>query len=64
MLIEQILIFQEGLSSPRTSKIFQETPMPRTHMHFPGTDISLISLGGCLRDGQLKNSIDIEKLEK
>ena len=48
-LIEQILIFQEALSSPRTPTIFQETlssprthtifqeiPMPRTHRHFPG----------------------------
>ena len=48
-LIEQILIFQEALSSPRTPTIFQETlsspqthtifqetPMPRTHRRFPG----------------------------
>ena len=48
-LIEQILIFQEALSSPRihtifqetlssprTHTIFQETPMPRTDTHFPG----------------------------
>ena len=35
-LIEQILIFQEALSSSRTHTIFQETPMPRTHRHFPG----------------------------
>ena len=48
-LIEQILVFQEALSSPRTptifqetlssprtNTIFQETPMPRTHRHFPG----------------------------
>ena len=29
-------IFQKILSSPRTHTIFQETPMPRTHRHFPG----------------------------
>ena len=29
-------IFQETLSSPRTHTILQETPMPRTHRHFPG----------------------------
>ena len=46
-LIEQIFIFQEALSSPRTHIIFQETPMPQTDRHFPGryprrTDISLM----------------------
>ena len=35
-IIEQILIFQEALSSLRTHTYFQETPMPRTHRHFPG----------------------------
>ena len=47
--IEQILFFQEALSSPRTPTIFQETlssprthtifqepPMARTHRYFPG----------------------------
>ena len=29
-------IFQKILSSPRTHTIFQETPMRRTHRHFPG----------------------------
>ena len=53
-LIEQILIFQEALSSPLTHTIFQETPMPRTHRYFPRrypcqTDISLIGLSGCFR---------------
>ena len=51
-LIEQILIFQEALSSPRAPTIFQENPLPRTHRHFctpSRTDISLIGLGGCFR---------------
>ena len=34
-LIEQILIFPETLSSPRTHKSFQENPMPCTYRHFP-----------------------------
>ena len=34
-LIEQIFIFQEAISSPRTH-YFLETPMPRTNRHFPG----------------------------
>ena len=36
IVLGQILIFQEALSSPRTPTIFQETPMPRTHRYFPG----------------------------
>ena len=64
-LIEQILIFQEALSSPRTPTIFQENlSSPRTHTIFQEgtpsrTDISLIGLGGCFR----LNTIRIFRLQ-
>ena len=36
LVLEHIRIFQEPLFCYRTHTIFQETPMPRTHRHFPG----------------------------
>ena len=45
-LIEQILIFQEALSSPRTPTIFQETlSSPRTHTIFQETPMPLEHIG-------------------